>query len=258
VAAARKYNELADPGASMTAGDTLGGRRYRPPLTFAICDRLAMRARELAHRLPPPAELEARSLGVAALDAVLSPEWEYRYFSFDPKWSPTERMASMRNGSGDSYNIVFGPSGTVVRAFDHESELSPWGRDEGDIAEGILDGFPAELRSVIDEPAFRTEGGPATDLTFCAWHTNGASAWNAGPIPDDGSAADLLAVVLDEAPTAYCSYAAEYFERDVPPDVVAAAVAGHSFTLEMCRRLNPEVDPQGRLADLASFGYPTG
>ncbi len=34
------------------------------------------------------------------LDAIMSPDWELRYFSFDSRWSPTEEMVSMRNGSG--------------------------------------------------------------------------------------------------------------------------------------------------------------
>jgi hypothetical protein len=39
------------------------------------------------------------------LDAILYPEWEYRY-SFDAEWGPEEELALMRNGSGDDYAIV--------------------------------------------------------------------------------------------------------------------------------------------------------
>jgi hypothetical protein len=89
---------------------------------------------EIALHLPPPRHLERLSLSLAALDAVMSPEWEYRYYSFDPGWSPTQRMASMRNGSGGQYFIVFDPVGTVVRAFDHESALSPWNQPDNMLA----------------------------------------------------------------------------------------------------------------------------
>jgi hypothetical protein len=191
------------------------------------------------------------------LDAVLSPEWHFRYFSFDPQWSIDEQMASMRDGSGDSYNIVFATGGTVVRAFCHESDLSPWQRSDAAVAPGILDGFPGQLRSVIDEPAFRTEGGPATDLTFCAWWTSAAGAWRAGPIEDDGDAVSLLEVVLDETPAAYCRYAAEYFEVDIPPSIVEAALSLRPMTAASCHALNPSADPERRLADVRSFGYPT-
>ena len=79
---------------------------------------------------------------IAALDAVLSPEWGYRYFSFDPHWAAGKRMASMRNGSGDVYFVVFSAEGTVARGFDHDSELSPWARDDGKVAPGILGSLP--------------------------------------------------------------------------------------------------------------------
>ncbi|MFE4802065.1 hypothetical protein ACFRFL_45945 [Streptomyces sp. NPDC056708] len=32
-----------------------------------------------------------------------------------------EEMASMRNGSGDEYSIVFSAAGAYVRGFDHET-----------------------------------------------------------------------------------------------------------------------------------------
>jgi hypothetical protein len=47
------------------------------------------------------------------LDAIMSPEWEWRYYSFDSRWGPGEEMASMRNGSGDAYSIVFSSAGRV-------------------------------------------------------------------------------------------------------------------------------------------------
>ena len=41
------------------------------------------------------------------LDVILSPEREYRYHSYDAHWASAEEMASMSNGSGDEYSIVF-------------------------------------------------------------------------------------------------------------------------------------------------------
>ena len=46
----------------------------------------------------------ARSL--AMLDAILSPNWDSRYYSFDSKWAEGEMMASMRNGSGDMWHAL--------------------------------------------------------------------------------------------------------------------------------------------------------
>lgn len=41
------------------------------------------------------------------LDAILSPACERRSYSFNAGWADGEEMASMRNGSGDEYSIVF-------------------------------------------------------------------------------------------------------------------------------------------------------
>ena len=53
--------------------------------------------------------IERVSQSIAVLDAILSPEWDYRFFSFNAAWDPAnrERMASMRDGSGDEYFAVF-------------------------------------------------------------------------------------------------------------------------------------------------------
>lgn len=61
--------------------------------------------------MPGVDTLERLSQSVAMLDAILSPQWDYRYFSFHAVWdtSMNERMASMRNGSGDEYFLVFTP-----------------------------------------------------------------------------------------------------------------------------------------------------
>jgi hypothetical protein len=57
--------------------------------------------------IPSISELQRQSQAIAMLDAILSPEWKYRYYSFNSKWGPGEMMASMRNGTGDDYFILF-------------------------------------------------------------------------------------------------------------------------------------------------------
>lgn len=195
-------------------------------------------------------------MSIAALDAVLSPAPEYRYFSFDPRWAPGQRMASMRNGSGDAYFVVFSAEGTVARGFDHESELSPWARDDGKVAPGILDGFPAALGGVMGEPAFGSDGGPETDLTFCAWWLPGASSWETGPIEEDGGASELFEVVLEGTADSYAAYASEYFEIELPVHGVEGVFALSPIDGRAVAVLNQEADPPRVLAELAAIGYP--
>jgi hypothetical protein len=50
--------------------------------------------------LPDISTLRRLTRSLAMLDAIMSPEWESRYYSFDSHWGPGELMASMRNGQG--------------------------------------------------------------------------------------------------------------------------------------------------------------
>jgi hypothetical protein len=68
---------------------------------------------EVARALPDVVTLQRRSQALAVLDAIMSPEWEWRYYSVGSRWAPGEEMASMRNGSGDAYSIVFSVAGRV-------------------------------------------------------------------------------------------------------------------------------------------------
>ena len=94
---------------------------------------------------------------MAVLEAVLSPEWEHRCHSFDDRWSEKESMASMRNGAGDEYSIVFSAAGAYVRGFDHESPMSPYAQDGP--WPGVLDEVPDVFRRCVEEPAFSDEDG---------------------------------------------------------------------------------------------------
>jgi hypothetical protein len=62
-----------------------------------------MTVQDVARRLPDIPVVRDRSRSLAMLDAILSPEWEYRYYSFNAAWGPAQELASMRNGSGDDY-----------------------------------------------------------------------------------------------------------------------------------------------------------
>ena len=120
----------------------------------------------LAARLPGIKTIHRWSQSLAVLDAILSPG-QYRYFSFDSRWDRGEELASMRNGSGDEYSIVFAPVGAYARGFDHESEMSPYVQSPPAVWPGVIDEVPGEFHEYVAEPAFSDEGVPA--LTFCLW-----------------------------------------------------------------------------------------
>lgn len=134
-----------------------------------------MSAAELAARLPDVAMLRRWCRSLAVLDAVMSPDEEDRYYR---SWDEGQQMASMRNGSGDEYSIVFSDAGAYIRGFDHESDLSPWSNEPLAIVAGLVDDVPASLREHIDEPAFSSQGVPA--LSVCLWREAGDPSWSFG------------------------------------------------------------------------------
>jgi hypothetical protein len=54
----------------------------------------------------------------AMLDAILMPEWEYRYYSFNSKWDTGEHMASMRDGQGNQFFALFDNKGLIIKGID--------------------------------------------------------------------------------------------------------------------------------------------
>ena len=104
--------------------------------------------------LPDVERLKALLQSLAVLDAILSPEWEYRYYSFNSKWSLGEQMGSMRNGSGDDFFALFNSAGCFLKGFSHDCPMSPYRNEPPVIWPGILDSVPDDFLSAVNEPAF--------------------------------------------------------------------------------------------------------
>ena len=188
---------------------------------------------------------------LAMLDAIVSPEWEYRYYSFDSHWGPGEFMASMRNGQGDHWFALIADAGVVVHGLEHEAPMyrpdDPW--------PGLFAGIPAELSGFREEPAFDTRNS-----TFCIWRRANDQAWEHGPVQfppgdDPDGSADLLRH-LDGRPETYVAFAAEYYGVDLPLDAVAEVYRHAPLTAELVTRLNPSVRVQDLESDRAEIGYP--
>jgi hypothetical protein len=127
--------------------------------------------------LPDVEGLRKLTQSLAMLDAIMSPEWEYRYYSFNSKWDDGEMMASMRNGSGDDYFIIFDSHSAIMKGFDHESAMSPWSAEEEKLWPGLFDDVPDEFQSFLSEPAFSIQ-----ETTFCIWRRYVDSSWQVGMI----------------------------------------------------------------------------
>ncbi|CAM5469857.1 hypothetical protein [Streptomyces narbonensis] len=219
---------------------------------------------DVARALPGIEELRDHSRGLAMLDAVLSPEWERRYYSFDAHWSETEQLASMKDGQGGEYTIVLSPAGAFARVFDHESPMSPFGElADGLTWPGLLDGVPEAFREYLTEPAFTDEDGVHV-TTACLWRESGDTSWHTGPVEFDGlddhddpdGSGRFLRLLTDRSAEAYAEWASDFYQTPVAPDAVRHVLALRPLTPEVVAALNPGVTLADLAEDIAEIGYP--
>jgi hypothetical protein len=203
------------------------------------------------------ASLKKLCQSLALLDAIISPEWEYRYYSFNANWAEGEMMASMRNGSGDEYFILFTSQGAIMKGFAHESLLSPWSSAGEQVWPGVLDQVPAEFEEFLTEPAFSM-----AETTFCIWRRNGDPSWQTGeieyPDEDDPDGSEDLLFILDGEPTTYQEFAEQYYEHSIDLGVVKNVYEQQVLTSQMIEKLNPEVSLENVQSDLEEIDYPRG
>ncbi|MFJ6724551.1 hypothetical protein ACIQPQ_06485 [Streptomyces sp. NPDC091281] len=217
-------------------------------------------AHDIARQLPETAVLHDHCRSLAMLEAILSPEWESRYHSFDAHWSAVETMASMRNGSGDEYSIVFSAAGAYVRGFAHESPMSPYAEDGP--WPGVLDDVPHAFRSYVEEPAFSDEDGMPV-VTACMWREAGDDHWKTGTIDfpeaatgDPDGAAHLFVLLVDRTAEAFQRWAEDYYEVPVDVEAVRHVLSSRPLTEGVVHALNPEITPADLAGDVREIGYP--
>lgn len=193
------------------------------------------------------------------LDAILSEEWDYRFYSFNSHWDkddPTQMMASMRNGCGDHYFILFSPIGAAIKGFAHESAMSP-ANNEDRVYPGVLNEVPAEFTSVLNEPAFIMG-----DTTFCLWRKSEDTEWHSGNIDfpvnagDDPDGSKQLLAILDGKPSTYVDYARDYFELDIHEKDVAHIYNLKPLTPDLLERLHCTRTLEELQQDVSEIGYP--
>jgi hypothetical protein len=76
--------------------------------------------------LPKGKEFQNICKSISALEAIICPEWEYRYFSYDKDWIESEEICEIRNGLGDQLLILFSNTGIVINGFVHGSQMNGW------------------------------------------------------------------------------------------------------------------------------------
>jgi hypothetical protein len=204
--------------------------------------------------LPDIGSLRRRSQALAMLDAIVCPEWEGRYYSFNAGWGQDEAMGSMRNGSGDDWFILFGAFGAVIKGLAHETSIA------GDkvIASEVQRQVPKTFASFLAEPAFGMDR-----LSYCYWRALGDPSWQKVVHPDpvlsqsnDGSA-EYLAPLFEPA-KAYEEFAKWYYELDLPIAVIESIYRHAPLTKDLVDSLNPRISIAQVQEAAAEIGYPFG
>ena len=190
--------------------------------------------------LPPIDQLIQRCRALAALDLMLSPDWQYRFYSFNSRWSEDEQMASMRNGCGDEWWIIFHRDGwAALKGLGHES--AAWSRHRGKLSSALQQSFPAAMAGFSTEPAFCWDA-----TSFAYFHPAGAPAWirandlTAFAGEEETGEVEFLAH-LHGSPADYAAFATDYYETEVDERIVADIFALRPISATVVSSLNPNV-----------------
>jgi hypothetical protein len=204
--------------------------------------------------LPNIIILRRRSQALAMLDAIVCPEWESRYYSFNASWGEEEAMGSMRNGSGDDWCILFGTFGAAIKGLAHETSMA------GDkaFADEVQVHVPQTFSSFLTEPAFKMDW-----LSYCYWRRPEDPNWHKVLHPDpmlsqseDGSA-EYLALLYEPA-SSYKEFAEWYYELNLPITAIESIYQHAPLTESLVRSLNSEVSITQAQEAAEEIGYPSG
>ena len=198
--------------------------------------------------LPDRKTLQAICKAISVLDAIISQEWEYRYYSYNCEWAENEEFCEMRNGSGDQMLILFRQDGCVINGFAHEFEQDDKRK------------LTTNLPSIFDEFIF---GEPVKTIgtTFCLWTTE-QGKWTTGQVENYDDNSEEMLNIFDGNPQTYVDWATDYFEdcyieSGIPLDIVTKIYNGQALTKEMVLAIVDELEDWEQLeADLNEINYP--
>lgn len=202
-------------------------------------------------KLPDVNSLRELMQSLAMLDAILCPDWDGRYYSFNCRWNKNgDQMGSVRDGCGNELFALFNSQGCFIKGFDHEAPIL-----DSITPDQHYQGLPAIFESCVSEPAFSTD-----DVTFCIWRLKDDSQWSrnsiALPKGGDPDGSEALLTPFDGNPKTYQEWAGDYYECDVSPDAVRAIYERKPLTKDLVTTLNPDQSLKDLKDDIREIGYP--
>lgn len=192
--------------------------------------------------LPHPDEIRQKLQSLAMLDAIVMPDWELRYFSFNSQWSPGEMMGSLRDGEGSEFFFLFNETGVAAKIYCKDYSL------EADTAAAMLGGIPLDFSSFLNEAAFNL------DVATCyLWRRKEDHSWSVAP--RDIVEIPFLAFVYDWG-NYYLNWSASYYELGLNVNSIEAILRHQPLTENLIKSLNPDAELEAIVADANQIGYP--
>jgi hypothetical protein len=208
--------------------------------------------------LPGIERLKRVCQSIAMLDAIICQEWEYRYYSFNSKWCTNEMMASMRNGQGSHYFILFFVEGAMIKGFDIDAPINNITDREFWINQ--LNQIPKQFSSFIEEPAFVCD-----EATFFIWRLNDDTKWQTLNLKakgiegieksDDFDGSKHLIPILDGSSATYKRWADSYYEGNYDLNIIEKIYEHEPLTEEIVEALNPDIDYELLIEDIEEIGF---
>jgi hypothetical protein len=182
-------------------------------------------------------ELRNKLKQLALLDAIIEPEWEYRYYSYNSNWSDTEEMASLRDSCGGEWFFLFNENNISFKC------TSP--------VDGLLDNFD-EIKSSVPERfnSFLNEAAFSMDQGSCIWFIQDNTWIKLGKeITDLPNPMKILEMTASD----YCQFVEEIFEKEIDQEVVQSIFDGN-FTIDMANKINSSIDLDALQEDISEIG----
>ncbi len=198
--------------------------------------------------LPHRDQLQKLCRSISVIEAIICEDWLYRYYSYDSNWAEQEEFCEMKNGEGDSLQILFRADGCVINGMTHEF----YPKDKLKLTLG--------LPKIYNEFIF---GEPVHSIgtTFCIW-TDNENTWQIGELENFDDDSEEMLRIFDYNPQTYIDWATDYYEdgfivNENTLNVVSDIYQGKVLTKSMVETINKDIDHWQQLKeDLAEINYP--
>lgn len=185
--------------------------------------------------LPDIQKLKQICKSISALEIIMEQEWEMRYYSYNPSWDIDEEVFEMKSGCEEEMLILFNKHGSVIGGINNET--FDWEADIPKI-ENLTKGLPEQFYDFIYNEPIKIRKS-----TFCIWRTIADSEWQTGETVEPDGSEDIL-YLLDGDPKKYVEFCEDYYEKEIPLDIVEKIYQGESISLDMILKLNDELEDE--------------